>query len=259
MNQTDPRTPPALSNATPRPHHPIYRNGSDVCEWCNKPIQFLSTSHCLKAPAAPPVAEGPAATPRCTNCGHARDAHYSRYIGQPHRCFAELMGRRCSCKAYAAAQHEEWGKRNRIGGPACEVIEPYDAEPPEARAAARKWLDEHFQPHSQSGDYLRRDATDSAEYATWDLMAEYAADLQRQLDNWKANARTAREYWRSAEAANQKLRRGAQKALLPIAALVQSGACVDAPTELTDNIKLAILDAHDTLCALLGPQHGDTK
>jgi hypothetical protein len=129
------------------------------------------------------------------------------------------------------------------------AAEPLTPNPVEARAAARKWLDENFQPHSQSGDYLRRDATDSAEYATWDLMAAYAADLQRQLNNWKANARTAREYWRSAEAANQELR--------------SELAC---QWEANHAEHCGIWPHPDKdVChwpkpaAMLGPQHGDTK
>lgn len=74
---------------------------------------------------------------------------------------------------------------------------------------------------------------------------------------------TCPRLWNAAVDARLKLRaaeKALEGALVPLAALVVSGECVLAPTALSEEIKLAILKAHDeTFAALAEIRRPDGK
>jgi hypothetical protein len=58
----------------------------------------------------------------------------------------------------------------------------------------------------------------------------------------------------AAEASNLSLVEALRKALIPLAALVLSGECTTAPSALTEEIKLAIVEAHDSVLSALASE-----
>lgn len=117
------------------------------------------------------------------------------------------------------------------------------AREPEAALAkkALEYLREHRGMSIQMMDALAECITQ--------LEQELAAEKRLTKDWLAANGPTG--WIGELRAERDSLREAGKIALIPLAALVMSGECVNAPTALTEEIKIAILRAHDVLLTAL--------
>ena len=97
---------------------------------------------------------------------------------------------------------------------------------------------------SLSGDSLVWKATGKPATTKHISVAYARSEIRTQLR--ESQTREAQK-----DALNGKLRDALEHALVPVAALVVSGECVDAPSALEEGLKVAILTAHDEMLAVL--------
>jgi hypothetical protein len=234
LTDRSPRTPPQYwrdainlvhSEANPAPDERTRQHWKDVAALLEGDLLAI------KVPAAaPPVAEGPAATPRQQAVSSWGFSEHLIVLPDESQ-----VAQRAEVPEHNSATSDEVAPAKHYAAA---------AESPEARAAARDW--------ERAINCLLLEVEPSIARDVKAAGDRVIADLQRQLNNWKANARTAREYWRSAEAANQELRSALQLASDELEAWTQRhhedyGFRVNTERLMRE------------LAALLGPQHGQKE